>query len=204
MEQEFSTLVETAKRLALLAETLERRSDAAVQEQQQAVQVLEQALLRVRGDLGEVLDTAGTRVQQAVQQGLDASLGQGAEQYERAVATASTRLGGASDQLVQAQQAVAAGTRKAVIAAYATVAGAMALLVIGGAMLLNFQYRQYQQARDRAATAQVRADLAEAYARIGITSCAGTPCIQLDKDAPRWGGKGEYLLIRRHPDDKPR
>ncbi|MEH6420948.1 hypothetical protein [Pseudomonas sp. CGJS7] len=204
MEQEFSTLVETAKRLALLAETLERRSDAAVQEQQQAVQVLEQALSRVRGDLGQVLDSAGTRVGQLVQQGLDSSLGQGAEHYERVVATASSRLGGATQTLAQAQEAVAAGTRKAVILAYAAVAGAMALLVIGGAILLNFEYRQYQQARERTAAAQLRAELAEAFTRIGVTSCAGTPCIQLDKDAPRWGNKSDYLLIRRFPDEKPR
>ncbi|MGO4263724.1 hypothetical protein [Lysobacter sp. TAB13] len=204
MEAEFSTLVETAKRLALLAETLERRSDAAVQEQQQAVQLLEQALARVRGDLGQVLDSTGTRVAQLIQQGLDSSLGQGAEQYERVVASASARLGGASEQLAKSQQAVASGTRKAVIAAYAAVAGAMALLVIGGAVLLHFQYRQYQQASDRAAAAQVRAELAEAYARVGITSCAGTPCVQLDKDAPRWGSKGDYVLIQRYPNEKPR
>ncbi|UJB20918.1 MULTISPECIES: hypothetical protein [Lysobacter] len=66
------------------------------------------------------------------------------------------------------------------------------------------QYRQYQQASDRAAAAQVRAELAEAYARVGITSCAGTPCVQLDKDAPRWGGKGGYVLIQRYPNEKPR
>ncbi|MGO4780013.1 hypothetical protein AB4084_31530, partial [Lysobacter sp. 2RAB21] len=79
-----------------------------------------------------------------------------------------------------------------------------ALLVIGGAVLLHFQYRQYQQASDRAAAAQVRAELAEAYARVGITSCAGTPCVQLDKDAPRWGSKGDYVLIQRYPNEKPR
>ncbi|MGO1071643.1 hypothetical protein [Lysobacter sp. CA199] len=204
MEQEFSTLVDTAKRLALLAETLERRSEAAVQEQQQAVQVLEQALGRIRGDLGQVMDGAATRVAQSVQQGLDSSLGQGAEQYERVVASASQRLGGASQALAQAQDSVAAGTRKAVIVAYAAVAGAMALLVIGGAILLNFEYRQYQQARDRTAAAQVRAELAEAFTRIGVTSCAGTPCIQLNKDAPRWGSNSDYLLIQRYPDKKPR
>src|SRR5262245_27406961 len=199
MEQEFSTLVETAKKLALLAETLERRSESAVQEQQQAVQVLEQALQRVRGDLEQVMDSAGSRVSQLVQQGLDASLGQGAEQYEWAMATASNRLGEASERLAKAQDAVAAGTRKAVVVAYAAVAGAMALLAIGGALLLNYQSQQYRQARERAAAAQVKAELAEAYARVGVTSCAGTPCIQLDKDAPRWGSKGEYVLIQRHP-----
>jgi hypothetical protein len=66
------------------------------------------------------------------------------------------------------------------------------------------QYRQYQQASDRTAAAQVRAELAEAYAQVGITSCAGTPCVQLDKDAPRWGGKGGYVLIQRYPNEKPR
>lgn len=204
MEQEFSTLVETAKRLALLAETLERRSEAAVQEQQQAVQVLEQALSRVRGDLGETMDSAGERVADLVQQGLDASLGQGAQQYERVVATAGARLGAAAEQQAQALEAVAAGTRKAIAVAYAAVAGAMLLLMIGGAVLLHFQYQQYRQARERLAAAQVRADVAEAYARVGVTSCAGTPCIQLDQGAPRWGSKGEYVLIQRYPDEKPR
>lgn len=204
MEQEFSTLVETAKKLALLAETLERRSENAVQEQQQAVQVLEQSLNRIRDDLGQVMDAAGDRVSQLVRQGLDSSLGQGAEQYERVVATASTRLGGASEHLAKAQEAVATGTRKAIVVAYAAVAGAMALLVIGGAILLRFEYRLYEQARDRSAAAQVKAELAEAYSRVGVTSCAGTPCIQLDRDAPRWGSKGDYVLIRRYPNEKPR
>lgn len=34
-----------------------------------------------------------------------------------------------------------------------------------------------------------------AYAQVNMTSCGGRPCVRLDSKSPRWGDKGQYVLV---------
>lgn len=65
MDENLSALVQTAKKLALLAETLERRSGEAVATQQRAVATLAQAVVDIRSDASRILD-ASTSVEDSV------------------------------------------------------------------------------------------------------------------------------------------
>jgi len=78
---------------------------------------------------------------------------------------------------------------------YAAFAGAMVLFACGGGLLLWQQRQAYDDARTQAADARVSAELVQAYAKAGVTSCGGQPCVKLDSKARRWGSKGEYVLL---------
>ena len=202
MDQEFSTLVETAKRLALLAETLERRSEAAAAQHQQAVQALDQALARMRGDVDRVIVGADTRIGQAARGAVDAALAEGAGRYDRSAAGAAARLDGLGEAIARTRQSMGTDMRRLAWVSYAAVAGAVVLLAAGGLGLIHIEYRAYREAQARADAAGVSAELAEAYARVNLTSCGGKPCVKLDGKARRWGRDGEYVILDGVPDGK--
>lgn len=79
--------------------------------------------------------------------------------------------------------------------AFAAIAGALVLLVAGGCFLIWMEWQFYNEAKARTIAAQVDAQTVEAYAQVGMTSCGGHPCIKLDAKSPRWGEKGEYILV---------
>ncbi|WP_226467270.1 hypothetical protein [Luteimonas panaciterrae] len=202
MDQEFSTLVETAKRLALLAETLERRSEATVQEHKQAVSALEEAIYQIRHDVDQVVSNAGSRVSQLVQEGMDSAMTEGTAKYDQAITAASSKLGSASKAMAESQETAAAHVRRLIWLAYAAVGGVLVLLLLGGGLLTWFQWQQYHEVRERAAAVRIQAEVLEAYSRVGITSCGGRPCVKLDTQSPHWGRDGEYVLLDTNTGDK--
>ena len=195
MDEALSTLIETAKRLALLAETLERRSEMAIHQQQQAGQSLTQAVTGVRGDVDQIVHGASERITQLMQHGVESALVHGTAKYDQTVTEAATRLDGSGRAVQQMLHEVSAYVRRHIWMGYATVGGALILLILGGSLLLGYQWQAYRDARARTEAAQVDAETMAAYAQVGVTSCGGRPCVKIDAKSPRWGGKGEYVLL---------
>jgi hypothetical protein len=195
MSNELTILMETAKNLALLLNTLEMRSAASLQEQQQATQALQQAVASLRSDVQQLIHTASGQVAQSAKQGVDAALSSGTAKYNQETATMTTTLGGSVRTFVETLNVALMKVLRQVWTSFAAVAGAIILLIGGGGLLLWFQAHAYDDARARTASAQVDAETAEAYAQAGMTSCGGRPCMKLDTKSPRWGNKGEYVLL---------
>ena len=73
---------------------------------------------------------------------------------------------------------------------------ALALLVVGLALLLHHEYGRLKDARDSADAAEVAAEVQRAARHVEISACGGRPCIRLDRDAPIWKGRGgEYVMV---------
>lgn len=78
---------------------------------------------------------------------------------------------------------------------------ALALLVIGFALLLHHEYGRLKDAQARADAAEVSAEVQRAARHVEISACGGRPCIQLDRDAPVWESRGrEYVLVDANDD----
>ena len=73
MDANLSPLLETAKQLALLAETLERRSAAAASQSEQATQALSRTLAGIKADVDRMVHGASAQVTQSARQGIDAA-----------------------------------------------------------------------------------------------------------------------------------
>lgn len=195
MNEETAAIVETIKKLALLADALERRSAAAIQSQQQAEQALKQTVVNLRSDVDQLMQGTGQQVAQLVRHGVESTLGQQSAKYDQAVASTISRLDGAGHAFEQSALAMAAAAHRKTLTSLAAAAGATLLLIGGGSLLLWFQWQTYSDARARTMAAQVDAQTMEAYARVDMTSCGGRPCVKIDAKSPRWGSKGEYVLL---------
>lgn len=69
------------------------------------------------------------------------------------------------------------------------------VLFTGFLMLLNRADGRLRSAEARAEAAELRADVQEALQYLDITSCAGRPCIRIDRHTPKWkSGNVEYVL----------
>ncbi len=195
MSNELAAVTETIQKLALLTDALERRSAAAIQLQQQAEQSLKQAIADLRNDVAHLMQGSGQQVAQAAQQGVNSALNQSTVKYDQAITATTAKLDGAGRTFEQTALTVSAAAHRKILAGYAAIVGAMILLILGGSFLLWLQRQAYDDARTQTAAAQVDADTAAAYAQVGVTSCGGRPCMKLDAQSPRWGSKGEYILL---------
>ncbi len=195
MDAELNNLIETAKKLAFLTETLERRSAAALQAQEQAGQNLVQTVAAVRQDVSGLIHGSGQQVAQGAQQSIDSALNPLMSRLEHSVEATIRRL----TSSVQSFEDTASTSRRVMgrhaKMSFVYIVGLYVLLTLGGFTVLWLQWQSYNDARARAEAAQVNADLAEAYARVGMTSCGGHPCIKIDSKSQKWGGHGEYILV---------
>jgi len=184
-----------AKQLALLVETLERRSAAADQRLAQAEQRFTQTINAVETKVDQLVQGAEQRTAQTVRQSMDSAMSNVVSQGERAVAAFSTKPAQAGQALEQAIASAIARLQRLIVMAYSTVGCAMLLVIAGGALLLWHQDQSYEDARARTEAAQVSADNAALFAQVGVSSCGGQPCLKLNPKAPHWGAHGEYVML---------
>lgn len=199
MNGDTAAMAETIKKLALLTDALERRSAAAIQSQQQAEVALKQTIADLRGDVDRLMQGTAQHVAQSVRQSVETTLGQQTTKYDQAVSSSAARLSSASHNFDQTALAISAATYRKSLTSFAVFVGAILLLVGGGSLLLWMQWQTYSDVRARTLAAQVNAQTMEAYAQVHMTSCGGHACVKLDAKSPRWGKKGEYVLLDLAP-----
>lgn len=192
---QLAPLVETAKQLALLAETLERRSGAAAAQQEQAGQALTRTVSALRADVDRLIHNAGQQVAHAARQGVDASLSESAARLDQTTTAAVTKVKSAMVTLDEGLARATAMLSRQITIGYLAIMGAMLLATFGGGVVLWMEKQAYEDARARTVAANVRAETAAAFAQVNMTSCGGHPCVRLDTKSPRWGDKGQYVLV---------
>jgi ElaB/YqjD/DUF883 family membrane-anchored ribosome-binding protein len=192
---QLAPLVETARQLALLAETLERRSGAALVQQEQAGQALTRTVTALRSDVDRLIQSAGQQVAHAARQGVDASLGESAARLDQTTTAAATRVNSAMGALDQGLAKARATLSRQIMLSYFAIVGALLLAIAGGGVVLWMEKQAYEDARARTAATNVSADIAAAFGQVSMTSCGGHPCVKLDTKSPRWGDKGQYVLV---------
>ncbi len=138
-------------------------------------------------------------VAQSVRQSVEATLGQQTTKYDQAVSASAARLSSASHTFDQAALAISAAIYRKSLTSFAVLVGAMLLLVGGGSVLLWMQWQTYSDARARIFGGAGGVQTMEAYAQVHMTSCGGHACVKLDTKSPRWGKKGEYVLLDLTP-----
>ena len=195
MEAEFQALIDTAKKLALLTESLERRSLAAVTGQEQASQNLAHAVGSVRGDVERIVQGASQQVATVTRQSVVAAMADGTEKLQQAVSSSSGKISAATEALTEALEHAKDIMSSQIKMTFGAIALALVLVIGGGCLAIWMEWQSYNDAKTRASAAQVDAETAAAYAKVGMTSCGGQPCIKLDAKSPRWGEKGEYILV---------
>lgn len=195
MDANLSPLLETAKQLALLAETLERRTAAAAMQSEQVAQSLSRTLAGIKGDVDRLVQSAGAQVAQSARRGFDDALADGVGKFEDAVTQAGSKIQMATNQLGDATGRTGTAFSRQVKMSFLAVSAATFFLIAGGAVVLWMEWRAYGDARARAVAANVDAATYAAYAQVNMTSCGGRPCVRLDSKSPRWGDKGQYVLV---------
>jgi hypothetical protein len=195
MDANLSPLIETAKQLALLAETLERRSAVASAQHEQASQTLNRTVTAARSDVDRLLQAAGSQVSQAARQSVDAAMGESIGRFDQAATAAGKKVQTAVTSLDDGLARARATLSRQIRLGYFAILGAMLLLIAGGGIVLWMEWQAYSDARARTASANVSAETAAAFAQVNMTSCGGRPCVRLDPKAPRWGDKGQYVLV---------
>lgn len=183
------------KQLALLVETLERRSAAADQRLAQAEQRFAQTISAVEAQVERIVQGSGQLIAHSVRQGVDSAMASGVDDLRKAGADYTSQLASSTQTFSASLMQAIVALRRHVSMTYAAVAGAILLLGAGGALLLWHQQQSYEDARARTEAANVSADAAELYARVGVSSCGGQPCLKLEPKLPHWGAHGEYVLL---------
>lgn len=203
MNEELSAQVAMTERLAMVVQVLEQRTAASIEEQQKAGHALQHAIATVRNDVNQLVEGSGHQVAVLVKQGVDLALSQAFSKYEQMVNVSTVKIDSAGRSVEKVLHETSGFVHRQIWFAYGAIAGAILLLVTGGGIALWMQRQAYTDARDRTASAQVEAQLMEAFHQVGVTSCGGRPCLELDTKSPRWGSKGEYVLISAAPKQKP-
>lgn len=201
MDGDLSAVVQTAKKLASLAETLERRSGEAIATQQRAAVTLAQAVIDVRSDASRILEASRAEVSKATRETLNGHLTDRTDRFDHDISSATNRILDASRAVDDSVGRARASLGRVFKLGVGWTALMCTLLAAAGAILIGYEWRSYTEAKARADAARVNADLVEAYARAGMTSCGGTPCVRLDAKAPRWGTNGQYVLVRTKPNE---
>lgn len=195
MDGNLSAVAKTAKQLALLAETLERRSGTAVSTQEKAAVELCGAVGSARTSIDQFLQSAHRSVEQSTRNSLDRALAERSADLNREVDIRTAQIQAAAEAVDVTAAMARSSMAKHLRMTYAAIAGSTALLALGGGCLIWAELAAYNNAAARAASAKVQAEVYEAYAHVGLTSCGGNPCVKLDKKTPRWGNHGEYVLV---------
>jgi hypothetical protein len=195
MDGNLSAVVHTAKQLALLAEALERRSETAVSTQRSAAFALTRSAAEAKEAVDTLTFTAHRDVESATRGAVEDILGRGLSAFHHQVVLSSEKVADSSGLIYAAGEMVRSVMVRQIKLAYLAVAGAIALVVLGGGALIWVELSAYKDARARSAAAKINAEVVEAYSRVGMTSCGGHPCVKLDRKAKRWGDKGQYVLI---------
>lgn len=82
----------------------------------------------------------------------------------------------------------------------AAMAGFAVLLFAGYWLLLSQANERLRTAQARVDAIETTAEVLEASRHVEITSCAGRPCIRIDKGAPTWSSRGkDYVLVDGKP-----
>lgn len=195
MNDDIRSTAELVRKLALMADTLVQRAHQYDHRQQQTMQSLQQTLAEVRNDVDRLMHAAEQRAIQAVRQSMAEAMEPTVTQSDQVMRALSAGAEHASQTLNHAIQSVIAKLQRHIVNSYAAIVGAMLLLILGSSLLLWYQHQSYEDALVRTETANVSADTSELYAKVGIASCAGQPCLKLDTKSPRWGNHGEYVLL---------
>jgi hypothetical protein len=188
-------VTKTAKQLALLAETLERRTGAAVSMQERTAITLHNAVASAARSVDSVIQSARDEIEQATRSSIDRILTERSKNLDREIAIRTAQIRTAAESIDVASTVARSGLLKHLRLTYLAIAGSIAFLGLGGEALIWAELSAYEAAEARATAAQIEAEVSEAYARVGLTSCGGAPCLKLDKKAPRWGKHGEYMLV---------
>jgi hypothetical protein len=195
MNEELSALTSASEKLILLAQMLEQRSEASIQEQVRAGQALNQAVATARQDVNQLVQGANTQIAQLVKHAVDSALHQSTADYEQRIHSSTVKIDSAGKNVEHVLQETSGFVHSQIWLAYGAILGAMVLLIAGGGLLMWWQTQAYNEARARTASAQVDAETMEAFNQVGVTSCGGHPCMKLDTKSPRWGDKNQYVLI---------
>jgi hypothetical protein len=195
MDGNLSAVAKTAKQLALLAETLERRSAAAVSTQERSALDLHNAVSTARANIDQFLQSAHREIENSTRTSFDRILTERSADLNREVDIRTSQIRAATEAVDVTATVARSSMVKHLRMTYVSIAGATALLALGGGGLIWAEFATYKDATARAAAAKIQAEVYEAYLRVGLTSCGGKPCVRLDKKAPRWGNHGEYVLV---------
>jgi hypothetical protein len=195
MDGNLSAVAKTAKQLALLAETLERRSAVAISAQERSALDLHNAVSTARAYIDQFLQSAHRKIEDSTRSSFDRILTERSADLNREVDIRTAQIQAATEAVDVTATVARSSMVKHLRMTYVSIAGSTALLALGGGCLIWAEFATYKDATARAAAAKVQAEIHEAYVRVGLTSCGGKPCVRLNKKAPRWGTHGEYVLV---------
>lgn len=198
-QNQYDALVEATKRFALLAETLERNASEAIEQHNKSVAGLQQTAVNANAQLQASVRDAGQQLERILGQAIERSLAPGVQQFDAATRGLVHHMQQTGEAARGGQAQLASGLRTLLLKANAIGWASVGLLVLGGCGLLYHQTQLYRDARERTRAAEVEAQIAEAMKRAQVTSCGGRPCLKLDQDSPRWGKRGEYVLLDLDP-----
>jgi hypothetical protein len=194
-ENSFAQMVQSTKQFALLAETLERNTSASIQQQTQAAQYLQQTVERTNEIMQMAVNRSGDQLRQLMQEAIAQTFEPGSQQFDATVKAVSAQIKQSGEALQKDQAAVAEKLKKMTWKLQMTVIASLVVLLCGGLALILYQYYVYKAAKTRAQEAAIEAQAAEAYRKVHIANCGGTPCVKIDNKSEKWGREGEYVLL---------
>ncbi len=194
-ENAFAAMVQSTKQFALLAETLERNTSASIQQQTQAAQYLQQTVERTNELMQMAVNRSGDQLRQLMQEAIAQTFEPGTQQFDAAVKAVAAQLKHSGEALQKDQAEVSAKLQKMTWKLQMFAIGSLAVLVLGGIALIWYQTLAYKAAKERAQAAAIEAEAAEAYRRVNIANCGGTPCVKIDEKSDKWGKNGEFVLL---------
>jgi uncharacterized protein (UPF0335 family) len=194
-ENSLAQMVQSTKQFALLAETLERNTSGVMQQQTVAAQQLQQTVERTNELMQMAIDRSGNQVRQLMQEAIAQTFEPGTQQFDVMVKSVSAQLKQSGETLQKDQAEVSSKLRKLIWKLQMFAIVSLAVLVLGGVLLVMYQHQAYKNARERAQAAAVDAETAEAYRSVQIGNCGGRPCIKIDQKSEKWGKNGEFVLL---------
>lgn len=198
-QNQYDALVETTKRFALLAETLERNASEAMEQQRRSAANLQQTASDAQTQLQATVRDAGNQLERILGQVVERGLAPGVQQFDAATRGLVRDMQQTGEAARGGQAQLAAGLQALLRKANALGWASVVLLILGGGGLLYYQSQLYRDARERTREAEIEARVAEAMKQAQVTSCGGRPCLKLDQKSPRWGKNGEYVLLDLDP-----
>lgn len=198
-QNQYDAMVEATKRFALLAETLGRNAREAIEQQERSAASLQQTAINADSQLQSSVRETGRQMERLLKEAVERGLAPGVQQFDAATRDLVRHMQQAGEAARGGHAQLDSGLQTVLRRANAIGWASVGLLILGGFGLLYYQTQLYRDARERTRAAEVEADVAEAMKRAQVTSCGGHPCLKIDQETPRWGKRGDYVLLDLDP-----
>ena len=184
------------EQLAELLNAMQQYTQALVAQQNNAVQCLHQVATDVKVQTQISMQQTSAHIAEQSHGVLQQALSSNINDFKQQLTETAGNLQRAANELTQERTKITTQAKFLMWKSMTIISALFLITVIASGVMVWSSFKQVEQNRQILATIQIKTDVRQAMQKVQLTSCGGQPCVKLDKDSPKWGKNGEFVLVQ--------